>query len=276
MTYALAAKERPTRLEASGPCDVPTAAGSTGLDFTCPFLPEALARTAGLGFLSSDERLRLNQIRGNAVLVLLPLIDGLAEGREPAELARPHPRLRGLREAFAAGFGASCPVIDPEAAAARLGEASRLSRALLGLHRLWMARRHVQAAALNARTLEPAFRRFFLDRWLDTAAHGPAPAWPGPHAADVMAKAVAGYRRLCHGLAETLHEQAHLDLAALEAACGRRLHAHTREEALRVQREAYWWTYVGCGQSDPRSARTGQGRPHGQAAETDPLIAAFG
>src|SRR5689334_22054993 len=38
------------------------------LDFSKPFLPEALARVERLPFLGAYERLRLNQIRGNEYL----------------------------------------------------------------------------------------------------------------------------------------------------------------------------------------------------------------
>lgn len=273
MTYVFSATDWSAHPDEIGASDAALANGAIRLDFTRPFLPEAMARTAGLDFLSPRERLRLNQIRGNAALTLLPLLDGLVRGATPAELPQPDPRLSDLRQAFAAGFGTPCRVIDPGAAATGLVMTPPMSRALLGLHRLGMARRHMQAAALNARTLEPAFRRLFLDRWLDTVADERRPAWPE---GDDVGEAVAGYRRLCHELAETLHSQAHLDLETLEAACGRRLGAQAWEQALVAQRHAYWWTYIGCALADPRSGQTVRRLQPDISVAFDPLIASFG
>ena len=45
------------------------------LDFAKPFLPESLARTGELGFLSSRERLLLNQIRGNTYLGMFGVVE---------------------------------------------------------------------------------------------------------------------------------------------------------------------------------------------------------
>src|SRR5262245_61067825 len=44
--------------------------GAKTLDFTKPFLPESLARTAPLDFLNEDEKRVLNQIRGHAYLAI--------------------------------------------------------------------------------------------------------------------------------------------------------------------------------------------------------------
>lgn len=244
---------------------------TVAFDFTRPFLPEARV-DAALDALSSYERLRLNQIRGHAALTLLPLMDALAERRDPATLRWPDPPLVKLRTAFEAEFGAACHVIDPLATAAGLHDVSRPARALLALHRSWIAQRHGQAAALDTPRLEPAFRRLLLDRWVDTALPGSAAAWPGPQAMDASDAAVEGYRRLCRGLAEALYVQFHLDLRALEAVCGYALHPQIRTQAFRAQADAYGWTYVGCGLGDLKAAHSAPGA----AADCDPPCAAFG
>jgi len=43
--------------------------GDKRLDFTKPFMPESLARVQSLDFLSDDEKVLLNQIRGFGYLV---------------------------------------------------------------------------------------------------------------------------------------------------------------------------------------------------------------
>lgn len=44
-------------------------------DFTKPFMPESLARTSNMYFLTTDERLVLNQIRGHAYLSIFGLVE---------------------------------------------------------------------------------------------------------------------------------------------------------------------------------------------------------
>jgi hypothetical protein len=46
-----------------------------GFDYGRPFLPESLARASGFDFLSTDEALVLNQIRGHAYLSMFGLIE---------------------------------------------------------------------------------------------------------------------------------------------------------------------------------------------------------
>ena len=49
--------------------------GDKTLDFTKPFMPENLARTDALTFLSADEKRTLNQIRGHAYLGIFGLVE---------------------------------------------------------------------------------------------------------------------------------------------------------------------------------------------------------
>jgi len=45
------------------------------LDFTKPFMPESLARVERLSFLTAEEKIVLNQIRGNAYLCIFGLVE---------------------------------------------------------------------------------------------------------------------------------------------------------------------------------------------------------
>jgi hypothetical protein len=278
MSYRTSAADRLARAEEIGVCEPTPSGPARALDFTRPFMPEALARTAALGFLSSAEQRRLNQIRGNAYLTVVGLLDSLAQGAAPAESLRRAEPLAALRMAFAAGFGSPCEVIDAAAVAAAFADAPRLSRALLGLHVVWMAKRHMQAAALNARTLDPAFRRLIMDRWFALEPLGGGAGqldgtWIAPTAPVAVDAGIEGYRRLCDGLSEALQAQAAFDLEALQRACRRILSAQEREQALAVQHHAYWWSFIGCGLTHPCFAEAVRGMKPGALGEFDGLIA---
>src|SRR4029453_12826420 len=104
------------------------------LDFSKPFMPEAFARTGNLAFLSPAERLKLNQIRGNAYLVIFGLVEEfvlpfvLDHARSEvsgdsyrsraflefaAEEAKHIHLFRTFRDAFTDDFGVTCDVIGP-------------------------------------------------------------------------------------------------------------------------------------------------------------------
>lgn len=56
--------------------------GDKSLDFSKPFLPENLARTAILDFVSSHEKHTLNQLRGRAYLCIFSLAHAPCRRRE--------------------------------------------------------------------------------------------------------------------------------------------------------------------------------------------------
>src|SRR5262249_40901624 len=66
--------------------------GDKRLDFSKPFMPETLARVEPLTFLTSEEKLTLNQIRGNAYLCIFGLVE---EFILPFVVDHARPRLQG-------------------------------------------------------------------------------------------------------------------------------------------------------------------------------------
>ena len=104
------------------------------LDFSRPFLPETLARVEKLDFLTPEERLILNQIRGHDYLYIFGLVE---EFILPFVLDHARPILHGnnarvraflnfageeakhielfkrFREDFLSSFGSNCEVIGP-------------------------------------------------------------------------------------------------------------------------------------------------------------------
>src|ERR1044072_3662602 len=113
--------------------------GEKRLNFTQPFMPESLANTEPLTFLSKEEKRILNQIRGNAYLCIFGLVE---EFILPFVLDHARTQLRGddyrvrallkfageeaehiqlvklLRREFKGVSGALCIVIAPAGAIA--------------------------------------------------------------------------------------------------------------------------------------------------------------
>ena len=74
------------------------------LDFSRPFMPEGLAWTQSLSFLSDDEKRTLNQIRGHAYLAIFGLVE---EFILPFVLDHARPHLSGDDERVRASSPAS-------------------------------------------------------------------------------------------------------------------------------------------------------------------------
>src|SRR3954468_3754887 len=111
--------------------------GDKHLDFSKPFMPEALAGVRGLTSLSTREQLLLNQIRGNSYLYIFGFVEeyilpfvldqvrARAPGGDPVEVRAlltfadeegKHIHLfRRFAEEFAAGFRTPCAVVGPAA-----------------------------------------------------------------------------------------------------------------------------------------------------------------
>lgn len=249
------------------------------LDFSRPFMPDGLAWTASLDFLSEAEKRTLNQIRGNAYLTIFGLVEEFilpfvldhvrpslsAEDDRTRALLEfaseeaKHIRLfRAFGEAFAAGFGSSCEVIGPpEAIASHVLGQPPLSVALLILHIEWMTQAHYLESVKGDETLDPLFKDLLLHHWMEEHQHAQLDTLmvralaEGLNQAEIDA-AIEGYVALGGFLDEGLKQQAKFDVEALERATGRTLSEDQRGVLLRVQHQANRWTYIGSGMSHPR------------------------
>jgi hypothetical protein len=248
------------------------------LDFAKPFMPEDLARTEPLDFLSPAERLKLNQIRGHAYLAIFGLVEEfilpfVLDHARPevsgesfqaraflefaAEEAKHIHMFRTFREAFQRGFGTSCDVIGPPEDVARhvLGHPA-LSVALLILHIEWMTQRHFSQSVEDAQDLEPSFKAMLLHHWMEERQHAQLDTLMvetlanGLLPAEVQA-GLDGYLALGAFLDGGLKQQAEFDLEALQRATGRKLTAAEREAFMATQHQANRWTYIGSGMSHP-------------------------
>ena len=273
----LAAAERATwRLE-----DV--VGGERRLDFARRFLPESLARVEELDFLSSDERLLLNQIRSHGYLHLFATVEEfilpfLMDWARP-RLSEDDHRVRAVlqfaceeakhihlfkifRREFADGFPVDCEVIGPSREIARQVLSHHpLGVALTILHVEWMTQRHYLESVRDDGTLDPQFTSLLRHHWMEEAQH----ARLDTLIIEALARACRD-RDLRAGLADYagigalldagLARQVALDVDGLERAAGRTFRTAERERLVASQTQAMRWTFLGSGMTHPRFLAT--------------------
>lgn len=272
------------------------------LDFSRAFLPEALARTEGLDFLTAAERLTLNQIRGNAYLSIFALVETfvlpfLLDHVRPsvsgeslrarallefaAEEAKHIHLFRTFSEAFSYGFSTYCDVIGPpEAMAEHVLAHPPLAVALLILHLEWMSQRHFTESVRDEGAMDTRFKDLLLHHWMEEQQHAQMDTLLVRELAGRCTRreidlALQGYRDLVAFLDASLAEQVVLDLEALQRACGRRLDAGQRERFIAIQHQANRWTYIGSGLSHPRFIETVQRLKPAAVTEFAAMAVAF-
>jgi len=257
--------------------------GEKRLDFTRHFMPESLAQTESLSFLTNEERRILNQIRGNAYLCIFGLVE---EFILPFVLDHARPQLQGddyrvrallqfageeakhiqlfkrFKQEFEDGFGTECQVIGPpEAIAAAILSHDPLGIALTTLHIEWMVQRHYIDSIKDDQDLDPQFKSLLKHHWIEEVQHAKLDT--------LMVGALAAGRseeEILHGVEEYLaiggfldnglKQQVEFDLESFELASGRTLSVPQREEFQRVQLRANRWTYLGTGMTHERVLET--------------------
>jgi len=272
------------------------------LDFGRPFMPETLARTAGVAGLDDRGRLILNQIRGHDYLSLFGLVE---EFILPFVLDHARPRLNGdaahvrallnfaseeakhihlfkrFHAAFTAGFGHDCAVIGPaEAIAAEVLRHDPLAVALVILMIEWMTQTHYLDSVRDDGALDPLFKSLLRHHWMEEAQHAKldtlmVEALAEGRSAPELAAAIDGFLAIGLYLDAGLRTQSEFNLAAFERAAGRTLPAEVREAFIVQQHQALRWTYLGSGMAHPRFRATlGAISPEG-LARVDAVAAAF-
>lgn len=249
------------------------------LDFTRPFLPEALARTAEAPGLNEEEKLVLNQIRGHEYLSLFGLVE---EFILPFVLDHARPLLAGddwrvrallqfageeakhiqlfriFQKRFADSFGTPCSVIGPpEAVAAEILSHDPLSVALVILQIEWMTQSHYVDSVRGDSELDPLFASLLRHHWMEEAQHAKIDTLmvealaEGRDEAGIEA-ALDGYLDIGAFLDAGLKAQAGFNLDALGDATGRTFTPEERAALVAQQHQALRWTYLGSGMIHPR------------------------
>jgi hypothetical protein len=263
------------------------------LDFTRPFMPEALARIAGLDGLSADEKRIFNQIRGHDYLSIFGLVE---EFILPFVLDHARPQLNGddarvrallnfaseeakhihlfkrFHAAFTADFGHECKVIGPpEAVAAEVLRHDPLSIALVILMIEWMSQSHYVDSIKDDQDLDPLFKSLLKHHWMEEAQHAKldtlmVESLAEGRSPEQLAAAIDGFFEIGLYLDAGFRAQAELNLAAFEGAVGRNFSGEKREAMLTRQHQALRWTYLGSGLVHPKfRATVGAISPQGLA-----------
>jgi hypothetical protein len=255
------------------------------LDFSKPFLPEAIAHTQVISCLTPDEQLILNHIRGNSYLHLfglveefiLPLVVSHVQsiGNDNIEATQAylcfaqeeskHIHLfRQFATAFATGFGLRCGVIGPPKAIADFVlQHSPLGVALVTLHIEWMTQHHFLDSVRNNRqeSLEPKFCSLLKYHWQEEAQHARLDTLMVQDLAQTLdateiEAAIDDYIAIIEYLSEGLKAQVQLDITALEMAIGRSLTAAERDEIRQIQELSYHKAFLLSGITHPNFAQS--------------------
>jgi hypothetical protein len=253
------------------------------LDFKRRFMPEALARTDAIAFLSDDEKRVLNQIRGHEYLTIFGLVE---EFILPFLLDHARPQLNGddlrvrallnfaseeakhihlfrlFHQRFTEAFGTPCQAIGPGAAiAAEVLRHDPLSVALVILQVEWMTQSHYVDSVRDDGELDPLFKSLLKHHWMEEAQHAKLDTLmvealaDGRDEASIQA-AIDGYLEIGAFLDGGFAAQTSLNLDAFEAATGRKLGDQRREHLQAQQHQALRWTYLGSGMVHPKFTAT--------------------
>jgi hypothetical protein len=253
--------------------------GDKRLDFTKPFMPESLARVEKMKFLTSDERLVLNQIKGHTYLSIFGLVEEFilpfvldhvrpsldtddyrvrAFLQFASEEAKHIQLFKRFQEEFQKNFPTECAVIGPPSEVAAFVLARQpLAVSLAILQIEWMSQRHYLDSIKDNRELDPQFKSLLRHHWMEEAQHAKLDTLMVEALAEGMSeeaieKAVDEFLEIGGFLDEGLKQQAIFDLEALERAKDCRLTESEREDFISMQHQANRWTYLGTGMTHPK------------------------
>jgi hypothetical protein len=257
--------------------------GEKRLDFTKPFMPETLAHTGPLTFLTNDEKRILNQIRGHAYLVIFGLVEEFIlpfvldharsqlQGNDyrvrallqfAGEEAKHIQLFKRFRQVFSDGFGTDCQVIGPpEAIAAEILKHDPLGVAITTLHIEWMVQRHYVDSIKDDQQLDPQFKSLLKHHWMEEVQHAKldtlmVEALAASRSEEEIMSGVEEYLEIGAFLDGGLQQQVEFDLNSFEEATGRTLTKAEEEEFRRVQLRANRWTYLGTGMTHEKVLNT--------------------
>jgi len=257
--------------------------GDKKLDFSKPFMPESLAQVKQLSFLTPQEQLTLNQIRGHEYLSMFGLVE---EFILPYVVDHARPQLSGddyrvrallqfageeakhihlfkrFRQEFENGFGSKCAFIGPAEDVSRFV----LSHSPLGvgiaiLHIEWITLRHYIEGVRDNDGLDPQFKSLLKNHWLEESQHTKLDTLivesvvDGASAKEID-QAFQEYGEIGGFIDNGIKQQAEFELESFEQATGRKLSSSEREQMSDALLKGMRWTYLGTGMTHPNFLAT--------------------
>jgi hypothetical protein len=257
--------------------------GEKKLDFTKPFMPESLAQVKQLSFLTPQEQLILNQIRGHEYLSMFGLVE---EFILPYVVDHARPQLSGddyrvrallqfageeakhihlfkrFRQEFEEGFGSKCDFIGPAEDVSRFVLShSPLGAGIAILHIEWITLRHYIEGVRDSQELDGQFKSLLKNHWLEESQHTKLDTLMVEEVvANATAKEVdqafAEYAEIGAFLDNGIQQQADFDVESFVQATGRDLSRSEREQVKNAVLKGMRWTYLGTGMTHPNFLAT--------------------
>jgi hypothetical protein len=257
--------------------------GDKRLNFSRPFMPEALAQVQGLSFLSADEQRVLNQIRGHEYLAMFGLVEEFilpfAVDHARERLSGDDYRVRALlgfageeakhihlfkqfRREFENGFGSKCDFIGPaEDVRKFVLSHSPLGVSIAILHIEWITLRHYVDAVRDNQDLDSQFKSLLKHHWLEESQHTKLDTLIVEELAAAASqaeidRAFEEYGEIGAFIDEGIKQQTELDVDAFVQATGRKLSKSEREAMAAAVQKGMRWTYLGTGMTHPNFLAT--------------------
>jgi hypothetical protein len=247
-------------------------------DYSKRFLPNRLSGVDGIRCLNGEEKLKLNQIMGNAYCHLFAYVEEyiIPQALEAAQrdIYGDESRLRALLRfaedeskhqelfrrstaLFEKGFGVRCGLIPAREEVARVVlSKSRLCSYLLTSMIEWYTQSHYVEHVRDRSELDGLFRDLVKHHWMDEAQHAKIDSLlideiVQETSEEEREKAVDELIELGGAVDGLLSQQADLDLESLAKATGRTFSEEEKAEIKRNTQRAYRWTFLVSGLEHP-------------------------
>jgi hypothetical protein len=247
-------------------------------DYSKRFLPNRLSGVDGVRCLNDREKLKLNQIMGNAYCHIFAYVEEyiIPQALEAAQkdIYGDETRLRALlrfaedeskhqelfrrsNALFEKGFGVKCGLIPAREEVAKVVlSKSRLCSYLLTSMIEWFTQLHYVEHVRDRSELDGLFRDLVRYHWMDEAQHAKIDTLLIDEIVREISEedretAVDELLELGGAVDGLLSQQADLDLESLEKAIGRTLSDRDKEEIKRNTHRAYRWTFLVSGLEHP-------------------------
>ena len=248
-------------------------------DYSKRFLPNRLAGVDEIRCLNDREKLKLNQIMGNAYCHIFGFVEEyiIPQALEAAlrDIYGDETRLRTLllfaedeskhqelfrrsRELFEKGFGVQCALIPGREDVAKVVlSKSRLCSYLLTSMIEWFTQSHYVEHVRDRSELDELFRDLVKYHWMDEAQHAKIDSLLIDEITREIGEeereaAVDELLELGGAVDGLLSQQADLNLVSLEKAIGRTLSEKDKEEIKRNTLRAFRWTFLVSGLEHPK------------------------